>query len=345
MVQSTPIKVSKPQAITVANLTQSQIQTLIQENPTRPSILRPSEQFLPPSIPLYLPDPERNKSKDDYYLLATYQHDENEKSSSNESPIKLNLPLDPYIQAPPPPALDDESLAHQLEQAEKDKQSYSYNNRFDYYFPVHVVYDENQKYADKELQLMELQPPNKNNDEPNYYAVKPKKVPKKYQPNKKESSNTDKPNQNDEDNDEGLVPIDNDGLVLADEHSYVTSQPVERFAPAPSLRQLTDDDLNTGEYIPKYKQHQDANTESISLIDSTVPSVSLAAAGSEHKARRQSGESFTTNSHDSRIRTNVDYDDQNSSETDNDTDKRVEFQMHGFKGPNSYKFGYDTGLG
>lgn len=29
----------------------------------------------------------------------------------------------------------------------------------------------------------------------------------------------------------------------------------------------------------------------------------------------------------------------------NEKDERVEFQMHGFNGPNSYKFGYDTGKG
>lgn len=29
----------------------------------------------------------------------------------------------------------------------------------------------------------------------------------------------------------------------------------------------------------------------------------------------------------------------------NDDNERVEFQMHGFNGPNSYKFGYDTGKG
>ncbi|XKL62583.1 hypothetical protein PGB90_002416 [Kerria lacca] len=28
-----------------------------------------------------------------------------------------------------------------------------------------------------------------------------------------------------------------------------------------------------------------------------------------------------------------------------DTDDRIEFQMHGLRGPESYKFGYDTGKG
>lgn len=360
LVQASPIKVSRPQALTVANLTQSQIQKLIQENPTRPSILRPSEQFLPPSIPLYLPDPERNKSTDDYYLLATYT-DDTPRSPSNEQPTKLKLPLDVYIQ-PPPPALEDQALAHQVEQAEKDKQSYSYNNRFDYYFPVQVVYDDNQKYGEKELQLMKLQPPNEGT-EPNYYASKPKKLPKKYRPGKKDRMLPE--------SDEGLVPIDNDGLVLEDQHNaYVTSQPVERFAPAPSLRQLTEDDLNTGEYIPKYKQ-----ADPVALHESTVPSVFASErASNEANKQRQSGELLSSESAYSRIglRQNNDngvgvrqhninvvnvYDDDDDDEEEeivdeedeqnsgSDNEKRVEFQIHGFNGPNSYKFGYDTGLG
>lgn len=373
--QASPIKVSRPQALTVANLTKSEIQKLIQEHPTRPSILQPSEQFLPPSIPLYLPDPERNKSTDDYYLLATYT-DDTPRSPSNEQPTKLKLPLDVYIQ-PPPPALEDQELARQVEQAEKDRQSYSYNNRFDYYFPVQVVYDENQKYGEKELQLMELQPPIEGT-EPNYYATKPKKLPKKYRPGKKEKTLPE--------SDEGLVPIDNDGLVLEDQNNaYVTSQPVERFAPAPSFRQLTEDDLNTGEYIPKYKQ-----ADAVASHESTAPSVFASEQASKvNNERRNSGELLSSESAHNRVGYRQDDDDENiigvqplDSDSDNvsdhvhihhfdehvdeivdedasenvdeeddqnsggsDSDKRVEFQIHGFNGPNSYKFGYDTGLG
>lgn len=353
MVQATPIKVSRPQALTVANLTQSQIQTLIQENPTRPSILRPSEQFLPPSIPLYLPDPERNKSTDEYYVLTTAYTQDESKSSSNEEPTKLKLPLDAYV-PPPPPSLEDVALSRQVEQAEKDKQSYSYNNRFDYYFPVHVVYDNNQKYGEKELQLMELQPPNESS-EPNYYADKPKKLPKKYRPDRKHKVLPD--------NDDGLVPIDNDGLVLEDEHNtFVTSQPVERFAPAPSFRQLSADDLNTGEYIPKYKQ-----AAPLQLHESTAPSV-FGGPASEIADQKQSGELYLSSENSfSRIglrhededdynvgvgvRENaneiVDEEDEDveDDEQNSPNEKRVQFQIHGFNGPNSYKFGYDTGLG
>jgi len=227
----------------------------VKENPPRPSILQPSDQFLPPSVPLYLPDPERNKSKDDFYLLATYPQD---AKNENGDPTKIVISLDSYARPPPIPDFQDSPINEQLQQAEKDKVSYSYNDRYDYYFPVSVVYDSKEKYSDKEAQLMEMQPPIQSN-EPNYYAVKPKKLPKKYQPNKKDTNAHKKPSSSEEE----LVPIDNDGLVLDDEESrFVTSQPVERFAPAPQLHQLSDDDLNTGEYIPEHKHER--NTEAIS---------------------------------------------------------------------------------
>lgn len=329
--QSTPVKVSRPQAITAKNLTQEQIETLIQENPPRTSILQPSDQFLPPSIPLYLPDPERNKSKDDYHLLAAYPHDEKPNKSEN--------PLDTYARPPPIPDFQDTPIAEQLQQAEKDKASYSYNNRFDYYFPVRVIYDSNEKYADRELKLMELQPPIQN-DEPNYYDVKPKKLPKKYQPNKKDVNHGKSNGYDDE-----LISIDDDGLVLADEQSaFVTSQPVERFAPAPSFHRLNDDDLNTGEYIPQQRQEQ--HTEAISQTSNDATSASSSDTFERHV--QHSGHSGESNSkdndydvHDSSVNVG---DDDNKSETDTEA-KRIEFQLHGFKGPNSYRFGYDTGLG
>lgn len=318
LVQSSPIKVSRPQAITAANLTQEQVQTLIQENPTRPSILQTSDQFLPPSVPLYLPDPERNKSQDDFYLLATYSQDDKSSDSSG----KLPLPLDTFMQPPPLPSIDDTPVNFQVEQGESEKSSYSYNDRYDYYLPVKVVYDNKKKYADQELQLMEMQPPARS-DEPNYYEIKPKKVPKKYQPNKKDL-NQSKSNGRDD----GLVPIDNDGLVLDSEHTpFVTSQPVERFAPAPSFRDLTVADLNTGEYIPKYKPDQ--NTEA---IENNKSGKIAAAASDKMEQKLKSGESNAKQSK------------HNGEQLDRDND-RVEFQMHGFDGPNSYKFGFDTGLG
>lgn len=358
-VQSSPVKVSRPQAITVANLTNKQIQSIIQESPTRPSILQPNDQVLPPSIALYLPDPERNKSNDDFYLLAPYG--QNEKSSSDVDSVgnvASLLSLDTLVRPPPLPSPDSVPIDFHSDQqqANKDKTSYSYNDRYDYYFPVKVVYDDNQKYGDQEIQLMEMQPPSPSN-EPNYYDVKPKKVPKKYQPNKK-TINTKSNGRGDNDgdgDDDRLIPIDNDGLVLDSEHQpFVTSQPVERFAPAPSYRDLTDADLNTGEYIPKYKFEQ--NTEAISLpLDSKLAEAVAAAAAAggpnnrptPHKLLKsgessESNESVQSRSEESNNdQTTIAYDTVNLV----DASKRVEFQMHGFNGPNSYKFGYDTGLG
>lgn len=326
LVQASPLKVSKPQAVTAANLTHQQIHTLIQDNPPRPPILRPSEIFLPPSLPLYLPDPERNKSKDDYYLFS-----QQDKSYEDESPVKLTLSLDPYQV----PALDSDPLAHQVQQAKKDKTSYSYNDRFDYYFPVRVVYDENRKYAEKELQLMEMKPPTiSDDDEPNYYAIKPKKIPKKYQPNKKDVNHSKTA-----DRDRELVPIDNDGLVLSDEHhTFVTTQPVERFAPAPSLRNLDDDDLNTGEYLPKYRKEESTESISVAGADDSTPPTVIIGAESKKVQRLSSGEPKSSE----KLSVANDDDDQGS---DSETGKRIEFQMHGFKGPNSYRFGFDTGSG
>lgn len=360
IVHSSPVKVSRPQAITVANLTNKQIQAIIQESPTRPSILQPNDQVLPPSIALYLPDPERNKSNDDFYLLAPYGPNEKSSSTSNDDSlgnIASLLSLDTLVRPPPLPSPDSVPIDFHSDQqqAKKDRPSYSYNDRYDYYFPVKVVYDDNEKYGEQEIQLMEMQPPSPSN-EPNYYDVKPKKVPKKYQSNKKHINTklNGRGSNGGDDDDDKLIPIDNDGLVLDSEHQpFVTSQPVERFAPAPSYRDLTDADLNTGEYIPKYKFEQ--NTEAISLplsSDSKLgEAIAAAAAGPNNRGTPhqllKSGESNKKKKVKSRSEENDNAQPTHTHDSIKlaDADKRVEFQMHGFNGPNSYKFGYDTGLG
>lgn len=345
---------SRPQAITVANLTDKQIQAIIQESPTRPSILQPSDQVLPPSIALYLPDPERNKSTDNFYLLAPYAANDKSSSASSDdavSNIASLLSLDTLVRPPPLPSPDSVPIDFHADpqQLKKDKPSYSYNDRYDYYFPVKVVYDDNEKYGEQEIQLMEMQPPSPSN-EPNYYDVKPKKVPKKYQPNKKHINTrlNGRAGNADDNDDDKLIPIDNDGLVLDSVHQpFVTSQPVERFAPAPSYRDLTDADLNTGEFIPKYKFEQ--NTEAISL---PLGDATASGPNNRGKAHKLVVKSYQSNEEEKGVQSRKD-------ESDNDQlaqraydmaklvdgEKRVDFQMHGFNGPNSYKFGYDTGLG
>lgn len=321
-VKCTPLKISKPQAVTAADLTDTQIKELIEKNPPRPSILRPDngfDKFPIPSIPLYLPDPERNKTKDDFYMVP-------EDEQIVNTPVKLSLPLDSYGHVT---NYNVNPIALKVEQADREKTSYSYNDRYDYYFPVQVVLDENRKYAEKELQMMELKPPalrsDDAEDEPNYYAVKPKKIPKKFQPNKKDVNINKSSSEN--------VPqyIDNDGLVLSDDSSdFVTSYPVERFLPAPTYRKVSEDDLNTGEYIlPHRQQFHDQKTEPISLIDSTVATKLEADASTKVQSRLEAGE---LNLNQSYFKLNP-------------NDERVEFQMHGFNGPNSYKFGFDTGKG
>lgn len=323
LVQSTPLKVSKPQAITVANLTDTQIKQLIEQNPPQmTSATFFNDKLSPPLIPLYLPDPERNKYHDDYYA---------ETDSHDTLPIKLSL--NPYTLPLNIPA---DKFTGNVDQAETEKKPYSYHDRYDYYQPQPVIFDKNHKYGAKELQMMEMQPPLVDDNVPNYFLVKPKKIPKKYQPNKKDV-NVSKTKTNE--NDDTLVPIDNDGLVLhhvtaEDRTLYVTSPPVERFAPAPSLRRdLTEDDLNMGEYFPNVE----TKTEAITL-DSTVPTLmidTVTAASAKIEKRNNNdnqvndaGE-LNANSMGGRLR----------------NDERVEFQMHGFNGPNSYKFGFDTGIG
>lgn len=273
-----------------------------------------------------MPDPDGNKFRGDYYADADSHNDD----TDDDRPIKLNLSLDPYTLPLNIPA---DKFSENVEQAEQEKTPFSYHDRYDYYLPLPVVLDENRKYGAKELQLMEMQPPLVN-DAPNYYAVKPKKIPKKYQPNKKDvnvsvsktkSTGIDK-----------FVPIDNDGLVLRravaeDRTMYVTSPSVEGFAPAPTFRrELTEDDLNTGEYFPNVE----ARTEAITL-DSTVPTLMIDAATAastnvdKRNVNNDAGELNDAISMGGRLR----------------NDERVEFQMHGFNGPNSYKFGFDTGLG
>lgn len=321
LVQSSPLKVSKPQAVTVANLTDSQVKQLIAENPPQnPPVTYPdSDRLSAPLIPLYLPDPERNKYRDDYYA---------EIDSHDDSPIKSHLSLDPYALPLNIPA---DRFSSNVEAAERDKTIFSYQDRFDHYQPRPAVLDKHHAYDAEELYLMEMQPPLED-DAPNYFAVKPKKIPKKYQPNKKDVNiskskfNPDK-----------LVPIDNDGLVLRhvaqDRTLYVTAAPVERFAPAPSLRRdLTEDDLNTGEYFPNIE----ARTEAITL-DSTVPTLMIdtatAASAKLEKRNRAINDAGELNAKALSVGDRLRNDD------------RVEFQMHGFNGPNSYKFGFDTGLG
>lgn len=160
---------------------------------------------------------------------------------------------------------------------------------YDFYFPQPEDTSTNSDDA-KDVYYRELQPP-KQVDEPNYYALKPKKGTKKYDSQKKQinlkSSEsvettvapTTEPS---EYQFEDYYALNGGGQ--ATHQNFVTRKP-ERLTPVTAIRTLRQDELNTGEYLP-----------------------SILRKG-------------------------------------NDDNERVEFQMHGFNGPNSYKFGFDTGKG
>lgn len=315
------------------NLRDVEIKNLIETNPSQ--IQQQSQlntDALPyPPIQLYLTAPDPNKGQSDFLFPSNYPT----QTTARELPTKLTLTLDP-LQAPNH-KYTGESVAPAVEKLENTKKQKSVESYDNYYFPVHVALDD-RKYEDKELALMELKPPASTADVGNYYVAKPKKIPKKYQPSKK---NAYKPTSTQEGiiptelfpplefNSDRLVPIDNDGLVLPDEQIFVTAQPVERFAPKPIYRSLTVDDLNTGEYIPNREHTKEPQTEAFNRAAeatvSSVPAVAVAAASTKVETRADPGD----NTH-------------NSYSDDND---RVEFQMHGFNGPESYKFGFDTGKG
>lgn len=302
LVIASPLKVSKPQAVTAADSSAPTLSASL-----TPPLSEESIRFLPPAMPFYLPDPERNKANDDFIITVPSEETKAEQPT---------LELDPLA---PPPA----SAVDSYKQLDKQKTAYSYNDRYDYYFPIRVVYDKNRRYEDQELKLMELAPPS-SEVEPNYYAVKPKKIPKKFQSNKKHinqsKSSSGAPQ---------LIPIDNDGLTLPAEKrsTFVTAHPVENFAPAPNFRYLSDKDLNTGEYMPSVELVA-PNTEAITL-EATVPTLLIDSAAAANSNRRQS----------------FDAGDLDTNKRPLHPDERVEFQMHGFSGPNSYKFGFDTGKG
>ena len=134
----------------------------------------------------------------------------------------------------------------------------------------------------------DLQPPPLVQQEPNYYALKPKKgQPKKYNPNvkqvhiKKEEKTKE--------------PTDYDFDYVDYDKFFVVGENEEPVVEERGDGEIKAEDLNTGEYIPN---------------------------------RNRRGELKTT-----------------ASDRDDDDGARKEYQVHGTKGPDSYKFGYDTGKG
>ncbi|XP_055637940.1 uncharacterized protein LOC129776371 isoform X2 [Toxorhynchites rutilus septentrionalis] len=142
----------------------------------------------------------------------------------------------------------------------------------------------------------ELLPPPVEQAEPNYYAVKPRKT-KKYTPSQKliniknseHYENSDNANSKGQTN-EGyfLDEIDLDKLLAS---AWLTEADADVEAKGHS-KELKNEELNTGEFMPSQQRRVDENTKSL------------------------------------------------PSENDG---ARVDYQLHGHKGPDSYAFGYDTG--
>ncbi|XP_058450577.1 uncharacterized protein LOC131429995 isoform X1 [Malaya genurostris] len=148
-----------------------------------------------------------------------------------------------------------------------------------------------------------LLPPPVEQNEPNYYAEKPKKTKsKKYMPNQKlvnikNAENIEKIEneksrlnsaQGEVDEEYFLDGLDLDKLLAS---AWLTQADADAEATR-TAKDLKQADLNTGEFIPSQQRRMDENTR-------RLPNENEGA--------------------------------------------RVDFQLHGHKGPTSYAFGYDTG--
>lgn len=160
-------------------------------------------------------------------------------------------------------------------------------------------------YSPRKDDLTEpMLPPPLEQNEPNYYSAKPKKTKnKKYIPNQKlvniknsenvEKVENEKSRQNgpqgEIDEEFFLDGIDLDKLLAS---AWLTQADADAEATGVKARELKNEDLNTGEFVPSQQRRVDENT------------------------RRMPNENEGA---------------------------RVDYQLHGHKGPDSYAFGYDTG--
>lgn len=181
------------------------------------------------------------------------------------------------------------------------------HQEYDFYFPQPVNADV--KYDPKDSYLQEMQPPPVDH-EPNYYAEKPKKGTKKYSPDKKHV------------NYKSLAKIEKLKKAVITQDSY----PIQEYS--------YEDYINLGSSTNYVTRRPDRLTPLASM-----------------KILRQddlnTGEYFPNkNQKNVEARVSVNENPENSENPRYaEKDERVEYQMHGFNGPNSYKFGYDTGKG
>lgn len=312
---------SRPKALTPLNLTQAETKYLIEKHPPQPDFWNPREYDESPPISLYLPDPERNMTKDDK-SSSINKYSKASTAIFDDQPTKIKLALVPT----------DDAKISGMEALHKSQKPFSYNDRYDFYFPQ-KVFLEKRKYEDKELSMMEMRPPSvAAASEPNHYIIKPKKQPKKFKANKKQINYKSvnhtplslplvQPLTGE------YVPYSPDPLSSGEETSdiYVTIRPRTRFDQTPVFAELSQEDYNTGEYMPDAQMFV-ANTESIGDYETetsyTTEGSIQTSSESNQPQRIFRSTAGTTHS-----------------------GERVEYQMHGFNGPDSYKFGFDTGKG
>lgn len=185
--------------------------------------------------------------------------------------------------------------------------------------------------TDVELSLMKLQPP-KMEAAKNYYAMNSKSKFKKYQePQKKpfgvkmkQAHTTVEPRIMD-----GFYERSDKTMVIADESNnvYISARPVDGPAARMQTAKLRQEDLNTGEYLP------DTDFFIINAKDL-------------HEASTFEPPRIGLSSEQIRAQQRRDVEEVSQSDGGyNESGERMEFQMHGFNGPDSYKFGFDTGKG
>lgn len=161
------------------------------------------------------------------------------------------------------------------------------------------------KYEDSKDSYLQEMQPPPLQQEPNYYLEKPKKGTKKYSPDKKHVN-------------------------------YKSSAKTDKLKKAV----ITEDSFPIKEY--SYEDYANLGSSSNYVIrrpDRLTPLASM-------KVLRQddfnTGE-YMPNKNQKNVEEAHTGDRENSQYAEKD--ERVEYQMHGFNGPNSYKFGYDTGKG
>lgn len=207
-----------------------------------------------------MPDPEKSKIKESFERLINLQYEHGQQTDYNINNNNNDRPKSA--------------------------------NGYDFYFPSpEDVAEYKAGSGDKDIYLIDLQPPPKSN-EPNYYAVKPKKGTKKYIPYKKHVN---------------YKNIDEKRTILSEPITRSSFPDTEVIKTISNSKKRSELDTTNAEF----QQENDQKNQKI-----------------EKQLEFNLGEYLP-----SPLRRNA------------ENGERVEFQMHGFNGPNSYKFGYDTGKG